>query len=53
MNSTDTDRIAEKILLRAPRTRIWHALADSEEFGMNMLPGKPPSERYAAYRKAA
>jgi uncharacterized protein YndB with AHSA1/START domain len=23
----------EKVLLRAQRTRVWHALADSEEFG--------------------
>lgn len=28
-----TDRIEKKILLRAPRERIWRALADSEEFG--------------------
>ncbi len=28
-----TDRIAKKILLRAPRKRVWRALADSHEFG--------------------
>jgi len=28
-----TDRIGKKILLRAPRKRIWHALSDSTEFG--------------------
>ena len=28
-----TDRIEKKILLRAPRKRVWNALADSEEFG--------------------
>jgi len=28
-----TDRIEKKILLRAPRTRVWRALADSTEFG--------------------
>jgi len=29
----DTDRIEKKILLRAPLTRVWRALADSTEFG--------------------
>ncbi len=28
-----TDRIKKSILLRAPRTRVWRALADSTEFG--------------------
>ena len=28
-----TDRIEKKILLRAPRKRVWQALADSGEFG--------------------
>jgi uncharacterized protein YndB with AHSA1/START domain len=28
-----TDRIEKKILLRAPRQRVWRALADSSEFG--------------------
>src|SRR4051812_11519337 len=28
-----TDRIEKKILLRAPRTRVWRALTDSKEFG--------------------
>jgi uncharacterized protein YndB with AHSA1/START domain len=28
-----TDRIEKQILLRAPRTRVWRALADSEQFG--------------------
>jgi uncharacterized protein YndB with AHSA1/START domain len=27
------DRIEKKILLRAPRKRVWQALADSKEFG--------------------
>jgi uncharacterized protein YndB with AHSA1/START domain len=27
------DRIEKKILLRAPRARVWRALADSAEFG--------------------
>jgi uncharacterized protein YndB with AHSA1/START domain len=29
----NTDRIEKKILLRAPRKRVWSALADSKEFG--------------------
>ncbi len=28
-----TDRIEKEIVLRAPRTRVWHALADVEKFG--------------------
>jgi uncharacterized protein YndB with AHSA1/START domain len=28
-----TDRIEKKILLRAPRSRVWRALTDSAEFG--------------------
>jgi uncharacterized protein YndB with AHSA1/START domain len=28
-----TDRITKKILLRAPRTRVWRALTDAQEFG--------------------
>jgi uncharacterized protein YndB with AHSA1/START domain len=34
MGTTNTDRIVEKVLLRAHRSRVWHALADSGEFGM-------------------
>jgi len=29
-----TDRIEKKILLRAPRKRVWRALSDSTEFGI-------------------
>jgi uncharacterized protein YndB with AHSA1/START domain len=29
----NTDRIEKKILLRAPRKRVWRALSDSTEFG--------------------
>jgi uncharacterized protein YndB with AHSA1/START domain len=29
----NTDRIEKKILLRAPRQRVWQALSDSTEFG--------------------
>ena len=28
-----TDRIEKEIVLRAPRSRVWHALADAEQFG--------------------
>jgi len=28
-----TDRIEKRIQLRAPRARVWRALADSKEFG--------------------
>ena len=28
-----TDRIEKKVLLRAPRSRVWRALTDSGEFG--------------------
>ncbi len=33
MKTTDTDRIEKKVLLRAPRSRVWRAIADAEEFG--------------------
>ncbi|HEX6896306.1 MAG TPA: SRPBCC family protein [Bryobacteraceae bacterium] len=29
----NTDRIEKRILLRAPRQRVWRALTDSQEFG--------------------
>ena len=29
----DTDRIEKKVLLRAPRSRVWRALTDTREFG--------------------
>lgn len=32
MNTT-TDRIERQILLKAPRSRVWRALADAEAFG--------------------
>jgi uncharacterized protein YndB with AHSA1/START domain len=28
-----TDRIERRILLKAPRARVWRALANAEEFG--------------------
>ncbi len=31
--TTSTDRIEKKILLRAPRHRVWTALTDSRQFG--------------------
>ena len=30
---TNTDRIEKKLLLRAPQSRVWRAVADSAEFG--------------------
>jgi len=30
---TSTDRIERKILLKAPRARVWRALSNAEEFG--------------------
>jgi uncharacterized protein YndB with AHSA1/START domain len=33
MTTTTTDRIEKEILLRAPRTRVWRAITDSQEFG--------------------
>ena len=33
MSTTNTDRITEKVLLHAPRKRVWNAVSDSEEFG--------------------
>ncbi len=29
----DTDRIERKAVLKAPRSRVWRAIADAEEFG--------------------
>ncbi len=33
MNSTSTDCITKQILLRVPRTRVWQALTDAQQFG--------------------
>lgn len=33
MTKTSLDRIEKKILLKAPRSRVWRALTDSKEFG--------------------
>jgi uncharacterized protein YndB with AHSA1/START domain len=33
MNTTTTDRIEKQIRLRAPKSRVWRALTDAEEFG--------------------
>lgn len=33
MNELVTDRIEKQITLRAPRARVWRAIADSEQFG--------------------
>ena len=31
--SSSTDRLERKILLKAPRSRVWRALSNAEEFG--------------------
>ena len=33
MNVTSTDRIEKTVTLRAPRSRVWRALTDADEFG--------------------
>jgi len=33
MTETSSDRIEKKIMLRAPRSRVWRALTSAEEFG--------------------
>lgn len=33
IDMTDTDRIEKKVILRAPRSRVWRAIANAEEFG--------------------
>jgi uncharacterized protein YndB with AHSA1/START domain len=33
MNVVSTDRIEKSVILRAPRTRVWNAIADSAQFG--------------------
>ena len=30
---TNTDRVEKEVALRAPRSRVWRAIADSREFG--------------------
>jgi len=30
---TDTDRIEKKVVLRAPRSRVWRAISDPDQFG--------------------
>jgi uncharacterized protein YndB with AHSA1/START domain len=33
MSTMTTDRIEKRVLLRAPRARVWRALTDAQEFG--------------------
>ena len=33
MGTSSTDRIEKKVLLRAPRSRVWRAITNGEEFG--------------------
>ncbi|HUJ61237.1 MAG TPA: SRPBCC family protein [Kofleriaceae bacterium] len=30
---SETDRIEKRVLLRAPLAKVWHAIADAEQFG--------------------
>src|SRR3989441_9721664 len=32
-DTKSTDRIEKRVVLRAPRTRVWRALTNAEEFG--------------------
>jgi uncharacterized protein YndB with AHSA1/START domain len=32
-NTTSTDRIEKNVVLRAPRSRVWRAITNAEEFG--------------------
>ena len=32
-NSSSTDRIEKNVVLRAPRSRVWRAITNAEEFG--------------------
>src|SRR6266852_1620351 len=32
-DTVSTDRIEKRVVLRAPRTRVWHALTNADEFG--------------------
>lgn len=38
MNAT-TDRIERKVLIKAPRSRVWRALSNAEEFGRWFMVG--------------
>ena len=33
MTTTSTDRIEKQVVLRAPRSRVWRALTEADEFG--------------------
>jgi uncharacterized protein YndB with AHSA1/START domain len=33
MTTTTTDRIEKKVVLRAPRERVWKAISDAKQFG--------------------
>jgi uncharacterized protein YndB with AHSA1/START domain len=57
MNMTDTDRLEKRVVLRAPRSRVWRALTDADEFGAwfgvrleGPFAERIEPERYFAYR---
>ena len=33
MNTTETDRLEKRVSLKAPRSRVWHAISNADEFG--------------------
>ena len=37
MTATQTDRIEKKAVIRAPRSRVWRAISNAEEFGVWFL----------------
>jgi uncharacterized protein YndB with AHSA1/START domain len=43
MSATNTDRIADKVLLRTPRARVWHALANPYEMHVQGWAGQMKS----------
>jgi len=47
MNATSTDRIERQVQLKAPRSRVWQALADAESFG-SWFGVKFAGQRFAA-----
>ena len=36
-SASDTDRIERSILIKAPRSRVWNALSQAEEFGKHRV----------------
>jgi uncharacterized protein YndB with AHSA1/START domain len=53
MTTANTDRIEKQVVLRAPRSRVWRAVTNAQEFGDwfgvrltgELIPGQPVSGR--------